>query len=380
MPSSVCQRSPPSMPSASSATAWGWSPAGSKSETTLNGGHGRRSLPSYPCSIPSGLEVDCYQTKRARPGRLGHRAPVSRRRSTALGFVRHANGWSGGLDLGIFDQGVWLLSEGRAPEVSVNARNLFADHLSPVAAAVRPALRRRGDARVAARRAGGVDRRRAPGHAPVRARPRRRHGPVTVAYACRHRCWRRGRSIPPGDVAVAPLAGCSSPSTATAGGRSVLLGPRRRRCAGPTSAGWSPPTPSWRRAPAPRRRWSCWGSSRWRLAPPSRRCSTPRRLRQPLRPHRCRRRRRRRRIPGDSRRRSRPRPAHRRAVVPPGGLPERVGTTGGSAPSSVAGLPVLLSQWPGTEEPFFHYGAPLVPARLGGAVVALADRSAAPSS
>jgi hypothetical protein len=38
MPSSVCHRSPPSMPSASLATAYGWSPAGWKSETTWNGG------------------------------------------------------------------------------------------------------------------------------------------------------------------------------------------------------------------------------------------------------------------------------------------------------------------------------------------------------
>jgi uncharacterized membrane protein len=50
----------------------------------------------------------------------------------AITAMRHRNGWTGGLDLGIFDQGVWLLSEGLAPEVTVNGRNLFADHLSPV--------------------------------------------------------------------------------------------------------------------------------------------------------------------------------------------------------------------------------------------------------
>ena len=41
MPSSVWNRSPRSMPSASCAMAFGWSPAGAKSETTLNGGTDR---------------------------------------------------------------------------------------------------------------------------------------------------------------------------------------------------------------------------------------------------------------------------------------------------------------------------------------------------
>ena len=51
---------------------------------------------------------------------------------TVVSTMRHQNYWSGGLDLGVFDQGVWLLSRGLSPEVTVNGRNLFADHLSPV--------------------------------------------------------------------------------------------------------------------------------------------------------------------------------------------------------------------------------------------------------
>ena len=48
MPSSVWNRSPRSMPSASVAMAFGWSPAGAKSETILNGRHLTRSLPDDP--------------------------------------------------------------------------------------------------------------------------------------------------------------------------------------------------------------------------------------------------------------------------------------------------------------------------------------------
>ena len=48
-----------------------------------------------------------------------------------LGWVRHRNYWSGAFDLGIFDQAVWQLSQGRA-HVSLVDRNIFADHISPV--------------------------------------------------------------------------------------------------------------------------------------------------------------------------------------------------------------------------------------------------------
>ncbi len=51
---------------------------------------------------------------------------------TALGAVRYANWWAGAIDLGVFDQGIWLMSRGLAPEITINGRNLFADHLSPV--------------------------------------------------------------------------------------------------------------------------------------------------------------------------------------------------------------------------------------------------------
>ena len=57
------------------------------------------------------------------------------------GMVRHANWWSGAIDLGVFDQGIWLLSRGFAPEVTINGRNLFADHLSPVVLAFVPLYR-----------------------------------------------------------------------------------------------------------------------------------------------------------------------------------------------------------------------------------------------
>lgn len=50
----------------------------------------------------------------------------------AFGMLRYANWWAGAIDLGVFDQGIWLLSQGHAPEVTINGRNLFADHLSPV--------------------------------------------------------------------------------------------------------------------------------------------------------------------------------------------------------------------------------------------------------
>jgi uncharacterized membrane protein len=52
----------------------------------------------------------------------------------ALGWTRHANYWSGAFDLGVFDQGAWLLSRGKVPDISLIERNLFADHLSPVIA------------------------------------------------------------------------------------------------------------------------------------------------------------------------------------------------------------------------------------------------------
>jgi uncharacterized membrane protein len=51
---------------------------------------------------------------------------------TWLSWARYRNFWSSALDLSIFDQGIWLLSRGQSPEVTVIGKNLFADHLSPV--------------------------------------------------------------------------------------------------------------------------------------------------------------------------------------------------------------------------------------------------------
>jgi hypothetical protein len=59
----------------------------------------------------------------------------------AGGWIRHVNYWSGTLDMGVFDQGVWLLSRGSTPNVTVIGRNLFADHLSPVLIALAPLYR-----------------------------------------------------------------------------------------------------------------------------------------------------------------------------------------------------------------------------------------------
>lgn len=41
----------------------------------------------------------------------------------------------------------------------------------------------------------------------------------------------------------------------------------------------------------------------------------------------------------------------------------------------VAGAPILLSRWPGTALPWFHYGAPVAPLVIGGSLVALASTS-----
>ncbi len=49
-----------------------------------------------------------------------------------ISIGRAWNGWAGGLDLGLFDQAVWHLSNGRAPEVSFVGGSIFADHVSPV--------------------------------------------------------------------------------------------------------------------------------------------------------------------------------------------------------------------------------------------------------
>jgi uncharacterized membrane protein len=42
---------------------------------------------------------------------------------------------------------------------------------------------------------------------------------------------------------------------------------------------------------------------------------------------------------------------------------------------AIAGFPVLFSRWAGTQLPWFHYGAPVVPLVIGGALVALSPGS-----
>ena len=50
---------------------------------------------------------------------------------SAASIDRHHDFESGGYDLGIFDQGVWLLGHGLRPFSTVRGRDLFADHFQP---------------------------------------------------------------------------------------------------------------------------------------------------------------------------------------------------------------------------------------------------------
>ena len=51
---------------------------------------------------------------------------------TALSVLRYRNHWAGGLDLGLFDQAVWLLSHGRSAESTIVGGNIFGDHVSGI--------------------------------------------------------------------------------------------------------------------------------------------------------------------------------------------------------------------------------------------------------
>lgn len=51
---------------------------------------------------------------------------------SAVAVARSQNRWAGGLDLGLFDQAVWHLSRGRAPDVSFVGGSIFGDHVSPI--------------------------------------------------------------------------------------------------------------------------------------------------------------------------------------------------------------------------------------------------------
>lgn len=49
---------------------------------------------------------------------------------TRISMLRHYGYWDSAYDVGIFDQGVWLLSRGHNPFVTVMGRHLFGDHSS----------------------------------------------------------------------------------------------------------------------------------------------------------------------------------------------------------------------------------------------------------
>jgi uncharacterized membrane protein len=57
---------------------------------------------------------------------------------SAATIVRHDHFRSGGYDLGIFSQAVWLMSRGHAPFSTIRGRNLFADHFQPALALLAP--------------------------------------------------------------------------------------------------------------------------------------------------------------------------------------------------------------------------------------------------
>jgi len=57
---------------------------------------------------------------------------------SAASLARHHAIRSGGYDLGIFDQAVWLLGHGHAPFSTIRGRNLFADHFQPALVLLAP--------------------------------------------------------------------------------------------------------------------------------------------------------------------------------------------------------------------------------------------------
>lgn len=57
---------------------------------------------------------------------------------SAATIVKHDHFRSGGYDLGIFSQAVWLLSHGHKPFSTIRGRNLFADHFEPALALLAP--------------------------------------------------------------------------------------------------------------------------------------------------------------------------------------------------------------------------------------------------
>jgi uncharacterized membrane protein len=49
-----------------------------------------------------------------------------------VSWIRYRNVWAGAFDLGVFDQGVWLLSKGKDPHVTITGMSLWQDHFSLV--------------------------------------------------------------------------------------------------------------------------------------------------------------------------------------------------------------------------------------------------------
>lgn len=58
-----------------------------------------------------------------------------------LGWMRHARFSTYGFDLGIYDQGVWLLSQLKDPFVTVRGLELFGHHVNPILVAIAPFYR-----------------------------------------------------------------------------------------------------------------------------------------------------------------------------------------------------------------------------------------------
>lgn len=329
--------------------------------------------------MPRGRPPTCYHeavdaaADQRRPDRVG--LLVASGLAVALfvaGWLRHRNGWTGGLDLGIFDQGVWLLSEGLAPEVTINGRNLFADHLSPVlllfvplyVIAATPLWLIAGQAAAIAA-----------GLLPLRRLARRRGvdpTPVTVVYLLSAPLLAAAFfDFHPSTLAVAPLCwlvasiGGDDRRPVVAAAVLVLLGradlgivvaalaipaARRHRVtlvgigAAGVLAGWAVPA-------------ALGGEGTFEIHYGHIADSPAGVLRQPWELL----------------------SAFSVDDVATVLLWVLSGVLVLFAPrwvlaALVAGLPVLLSRWPGTEDPWFHYGAPLVPLLLAGSVEGLRHR------
>lgn len=324
----------------------------------------------------------CYERGVASPRAAGDRAGwiaggVLAVALTLLGWVRHRNGWSG-IDMAVFDQGVWKLSRGEAPDVTVNGRSLFADHVSPILVLFAPLYRlATTPVWLIAAQAGALG----AGLPAIRRLARRAGASVaafTIAYVLSAPLLAAGiADIHPSTMAVAPLAwllvgfrgDSRRPVVAAIAGIAVcradlgwvvaataLVAPRRHRPLvvalglGATAVGYLVPSLLGSEATFPVH-YGHLGDS------PGDVLSHPWRL-----------------LSGFT--------AKDLQTVALWLLPTGFATALAPrwlAATLLAGAPVLLSQWPGTQDPFTHYGAPLVPLALGGAITVLARQPAPPS-